>query len=304
MRSAFLGTPSAAVPALAALVDVSDAALVVTRPDRPAGRRSVPVAPPVKVAASQWGIPVAQPANRRELHAVLEEAAVDIAVVVAFGMLIPVPTLAITRFGFVNVHFSLLPRWRGAAPVERAILAGDTTTGVSLMHLDEGLDTGPVISVAETTIDPDDTGGSLTARLSHLGAELLAENLEPFAAGGLVPAPQMHAAATQAPRLEPIEGLLDPTEDAESLLRRIRAFHPRPGAYVVVEGRRLAVRRAWYTEPAPEQGVIAPDADGVPVLGTAAGGVALIQVRPEGRDDRPGKAWMNGRRGAPAHVDT
>jgi len=261
------------------------------------------VAPPVKVAASQWGLPVAQPESRRELHAILAAAEVDVAVVAAYGSLIPAPTLALTRYGFVNVHFSLLPRWRGAAPVERSILAGDAVTGVSLMLLDEGLDTGPVISVLETTIDADDTGGSLTARLAHLGAVLLAENLEPFAAGGLEPAPQMHSAATKAPRLEVVEGLIDIGEDADATVRRVRAFHPRPGAYLMVEGRRLAVRKALPVESGPEPGWITPGSDGTPVLGTAAGGVALLQVRPEGRNDLTGREWMNGRRGTPAHVD-
>jgi len=183
MRAAFLGTPASAVPSLAALADVADVVLVVTRPDRRRGRGARPTPPPVKTAALEWGFPVAQPEDAATLQRLLAPLSLDLALVVAFGMILPPEVLATTRLGFVNVHFSLLPRWRGAAPVARAILAGDEKTGVSLMLIDAGLDTGPVIAAVGTPIAPDETRGSLTARLAHLGALLVDERLPAYVAG-------------------------------------------------------------------------------------------------------------------------
>lgn len=302
MRAVFLGTPSAAVPSLAALVDVADVSLVVTRPDRPKGRNRRPAPSAVKLAALDWGFPLAQPVDGAELRDALSSRPFDIGVVVAYGVILDREALAATRVGFVNVHLSLLPRWRGAAPVERAILAGDPVTGVSLMKLDEGLDTGPIISVMETPIAEDETGGSLTSRLSHLGARLLAESLPDYVRGALHPAEQIGTGATYARRLEPSEGLLDPGEAAALLARRVRAFHPRPGTWVGVEGHRLAVTGAAIAEDSPPVGRIVA-IGGDPVLGTADGGLTLLTVRPEGRKPQSGRAWMNGRRGEPVDVD-
>ena len=158
MRAAFLGTPAVAIPSLAALIDVADIAVVVTRPDRAKGRSGKPTPPAVKTAAIEWGLPIEQPTSSTEIEDVLRRAEADIGVVAAYGRILTRTALETTPAGFVNVHFSLLPRWRGAAPVERAILAGDETTGVSLMQIDEGLDTGPVIAVVETPIAPHETG--------------------------------------------------------------------------------------------------------------------------------------------------
>lgn len=301
MRAIFLGTPSAAIPSLGYLAEVADVVGVITRPDRPRGRRRGPAAPPVKTAATEWGFPVDQPESRGELAAVLERAHADIGVVVAYGMLLDRRSLDATRVGFVNLHFSLLPRWRGAAPVERSIIAGDTTTGVSLMSIDEGLDTGPIIAIVETDIAEDDTGGILTARLSVLGAQLLANVLPAFVSGSLHPADQIDTAATQAPRLTPAEARLDPSLPAEVLARTVRALHPRPGAWLSVETSRLGVLRAGLVPAAPAAGRI-ERIEGVPVMGTADGGLALLEVVAEGRRPQPGAAWMNGRRGEPAQV--
>ncbi|HZJ48427.1 MAG TPA: methionyl-tRNA formyltransferase, partial [Acidimicrobiia bacterium] len=191
MRSVFLGTPSAAVPSLAALIDVTDVELVVTRPDRARGRSGKPAPPPVKVAAFEWGIPVSQPDGRSDLERVLREADADVGVVVAYGRILTAAALDSFPSGFVNVHFSLLPRWRGAAPVERAILSGDDATGVTLMQIDEGLDTGPVIAAIETPIGSDETGGSLSGRLSYLGALMIDDTIPDFLAGNLETAPQL-----------------------------------------------------------------------------------------------------------------
>lgn len=300
MRAAFLGTPSAAVPALAALLDVADVVLVVTQPDRARGRSGRPAPPPVKLAAQEWGLPIAQPADAASLEdAIRSVPDLDVGIVVAYGRILRTDVLTATRVGHVNVHFSLLPRWRGAAPVERALLAGDALTGVSLMHLDEGLDTGPIISVIETPIAEDETGGTLTARLSHLGANLLSDSLPSFMAGALQPAAQISAGATFAARLRPDEAHLDHERPAPVLERQVRAFNPRPGAWLTADGDRLKVLAATVVPLAPAAGSI-EGVDGTPVLGTSDGGLRLDVVQPAGKGVQPGSAWLNGRRGAPA----
>jgi methionyl-tRNA formyltransferase len=300
MRSVYLGTPAAAVPALAALLDVDDVALVVTQPDRARGRSSRPVPPPVKLAAQEWGLPIAQPADAAALDAAVRSVPdLDVGVVVAYGRILRPEVLAATRVGYVNIHFSLLPRWRGAAPVERSLLAGDEMTGVSLMHLDEGLDTGPIISVIETPIADDETGGTLTARLSHLGAVLLSDTLPGFMAGSLQPAAQISAGATYAARLRPEEAQLDHGKAATALERLVRAFNPRPSAWLTVDGDRLKVLASSVVSSGPAAGII-EGVDGHPVLGTADGGLRLDVVQPAGKGAQPGTAWLNGRRGAPA----
>ncbi len=206
-RVAFFGTPSAAVPSLAAISEVAEIALVVTQPDRPKGRSKQPVAPPVKVAANQWGMEVVQPGRPGELiDAMLE---VDVAVVVAYGQIIPDALLIAPRRGFVNLHFSLLPRWRGAAPVARAILAGDEHTGVSLMQLDSGLDTGPVFATWRTEINRSETTGTLTARLSGVGAALLASQLQNYVDGSIQLMDQVDEYATIAAKLKTQEARID-----------------------------------------------------------------------------------------------
>lgn len=302
MRAAFLGTPSAAIPPLAALLDVADVPLVVTQPDRAKGRSGKPTPGPVKLAALDWGLPVAQPASAAEMHDVIRDADLDLGLVVAYGRLLKPEVLVLPRAGFVNVHFSLLPRWRGAAPVERAILSGDAVTGVSLMHLDEGLDTGPIISVVETEITDDETGGTLTARLSFLGANLVSDILPPFLAGALHPADQISTGATYAARLHADEGRLTPGLPAIDLERMVRAFNPRPGAWLMVDGTRTKVLAAAIREDDVPQSKI-EDLGGAPVLGTASGALELVSVQPAGKRALTGRDWLNGRRGAPARVD-
>jgi len=302
MRAGFFGTPAVAVPALAGLLDVADVALVVTRPDRPRERSGRPSPPPIKTAAQEWGLPVAQPATGDELRTAVAQAELDVGVVVAYGRLLPPTVLESTRVGFVNIHFSLLPRWRGAAPVERAIQAGDPMTGVCLMLLDEGLDTGPLISVIETPISDDETGGTLTARLSHLGAVLLADTLPDFMTGALHPAPQISAGATNAGRITVDEARLDPDEPADGLERSVRAFNPRPGAWIMVDDDRVKIHAASTFAESPLPGVI-EGRDGFPILGTAEGGLRLDMIQPAGKRLQTGTAWLNGRRGRPAHLD-
>jgi methionyl-tRNA formyltransferase len=303
MRAAFFGTPGAAVASLAALAQVAEPVLVVTRPDAARGRSGTPQPPPVKSAALEWGFPVAQPATHAELLAVMTETAVDIAVVVAYGRILRPAALATVPLGFVNVHYSLLPRWRGAAPVERAILAGDERTGVTLIVLDEGMDTGPLLGVHETPIDDGETGGTLTARLAHMGAVLLADVLPEYVRGRIHPAPQMASGATHAAPLTTAEARILPDTPAAVAARMTRAFAPRPGAWAMIDGVRTKI---WEVAPAE---AILPDGDviilaGVPTLGLPDGALELRRLQPAGKRILSGAEWANGRHGAPAILTT
>ena len=295
MRAVFLGTPAAAVPALAALVQIADVAVVITQPDAPRGRSRRLASPPIKVAAVEWGIEVSQPTDDAQLLSTLRREEIDVGVVVAYGRILSRPTLDTTRFGFVNVHFSLLPRWRGAAPVERAILAGDDLTGVSLMVLEEGLDTGPVIAVTESPIDDDETGGMLTARLSYLGADLLSAALPEYLAGKRQPAAQIGAGASHARWLTTAEAVIDPMAGAQAIVRKVRAFNPRPGAWLRAGDTRLKVLQASGSDEVVQQGSIALLA-GEAVLGVPDGSVVLNRVQAEGRTSMSGDSWLRGLR--------
>ena len=303
MRGVFLGTPAAAVPALAATADIVDVELVVTQPDAARGRSGRPMPPPVKLAADEWGLPLAQPASHDELLKAVTAVDADIGVVVAYGRLLRPKVLAATRMGYVNVHFSLLPRWRGAAPVERAILEGDATTGVSLMQLDEGLDTGPVISVIETPIADDETGGSLTARLSYLGGAIIDDVLPGYLDGDRAPAPQMEGGASSAPRISVDEARVTAELEPERALRLIRAFRPRPGAWFAAGGERFKV---WSAATAADitaaPGTVIARGSRV-LLGLDDGVIELHEIQPPGKKLMTAAAWMNGRRGAPLELD-
>ena len=232
MRVAFAGTPEFAVPTLLALLrSPHELVGVLTQPDRPRGRGRHLSPSPVK-AALDPSVPLAQPAGLKspEERAELLAWRPDVLVVVAYGLILPRAVLDIPRLGCVNVHASLLPRWRGAAPVERALLAGDTTTGVTIMLMDAGLDTGPMLLQREVAIDPSDTGASLRARLAELGAPLLLEALEGLDAGTLSPRPQSAQGVTYARKLEKSEAPIDWTRPAAQIERRVRALQPWPVA--------------------------------------------------------------------------
>ncbi len=297
MHAVFLGTPAAAVGSLAALSDIIDISRVITQPDAPQGRSKRLAPPPVKVAAVEWGFSVSQPTTAKELTALITELQPTLGLVVAYGRLLKPDVLEIPFRGFVNVHFSLLPRWRGAAPVERAILTGDESTGVSLMSIDEGLDTGPVLARVETPIGPEETGGSLTARLAHLGAEMVDDVLPSFLHGELRGAPQIGSAATHAARLTKAEAQLHPELSVAAFLRAVRAYNPRPGAWLSVNGERVKVHTAGEGVVAAEPGLITPDADGRPNLGLADGSIALVSVQPPGKRIMCAEDWLRGIRG-------
>ena len=227
---------------------------VVTRPDRPAGRGLKPAAPPVKELAEARGVPVYQPANLREagVQEELRRLRPDALVVAAYGQVLPRAVLDIPRYGGVNVHASLLPRWRGAAPIQRALLAGDRETGVSIMQMDAGLDTGPVLLREAIPILADDTAGSLHDRLAELGGRLVVQALDALEAGRLKPVPQDAELATYAPKLEPKECSVNWQESALAVCRRVRALNPSPGASASLRGVKLKI---WRCTAAPGQGV-------------------------------------------------
>ena len=290
----FFGTPAASLPTLNKVAALTDLRLVVTRPDKPRGRSGRAEPSPVKEAATVLGTPLAQPSSRRDLEEVLARVApFDLGVVVAFGMILPPVALAVPDHGFVNLHFSLLPRWRGAAPVERAILAGDEETGVTLMVMDEGLDTGPVVATAATSISATETAGELTARLAHLGADLLARHVGALGRGRVAAAPQPPSGATYADRITTAEAELSATWSSKVLLRAVRAFSPRPGARFG-EG----ALKVWRAGPT----VLDQDTPGRLFLdgrrlclGTADRPIELIEVQAPGGKRMDGAAWARGR---------
>jgi methionyl-tRNA formyltransferase len=223
---------------------------------------------------------------------------VDVGVLVAFGMILEPEILAIPRRGFLNVHFSLLPRWRGPAPVPRAIGAGDRTTGVTIIEMDEGVDTGPILVSRSVEIGERETAGELAGRLSELGAELLRQVLVPYGEAAFEPVPQSEAGVTYAPRIEPSEARIALSDPAPRIERHVRAFNPRPGAYALVGSERLKI---WRVEVAGEDGLEAGELrvrDRRLLLGTGEGALELVEVQPAGKPRMPGAAWARGRRGA------
>ena len=302
-RALFMGTPAAAVPALSALAGVADIVAVITQPDAAKGRKGHKVAPPVKEAAGEWGILILQPDSAVALSDVVGATDFDIGVVVAYGRLLRPEVLAMGPFGFLNVHFSLLPRWRGAAPVERSLIAGDETTGVTVMHLDEGLDTGPVIAGREVDIYPEDTGGSLTARLAHIGADLLIDSLADYISGRRVPAPQMSGLATLAPRLTTAEARLHAALPVDHAERMIRGFNPRPGAWMIIDGERIKVFAATDSAAPVGPGALEFRGDR-PIVGFQGGSLELVSLQPAGHKLMSGAAWANGRRHAAGSLES
>ncbi len=298
-RSAFLGTPNTALPSLRALDEITELALVVTRPDRPRGRSGKPRPPPVKQEAIARGLPLAQPDSAAELREVLLAAGpLDVGVVVAFGMLLPPEVLEIPQLGFVNVHFSLLPRWRGAAPVVRAIQAGDTTTGVTLLQLDEGLDTGPILATRPAAIETTESAGELAARLARLGAACLRDELPAFLAGDTIPRPQPAEGISYAAKLAPEEARLRLERPAAELELAVRAFNPRPGAFAMMGGDRFKILRTQQVGvvEVPSRGELRLEGERL-LMGTGSGVLELIEVQPAGRRAMSGAAWARGRRG-------
>lgn len=296
MRTVLLGTSRAAVPPIDVLSDLSDLQAVITRPDRPRGRGRAPAPPDAKTKAVELGVPVRQPATTGELDETIADLDPDLAVLVSFGMIVPAATLSRPRLGMVNLHFSLLPRWRGAAPVERAILSGDDTTGVTLMQMEAGLDTGDVLAAWETSIGRSEDAGALSERLAIGGTEMLATHLGALASGELSALPQDASKVTWAPRLTTAEARLDFSQPAELVSRAVRAFCPRPGAHTTWRGERFKILRARPAPGRPAPGHL--EADGGTVrVGTGAGCLVLQTVQPAGRRAMDAGAWLRGVKG-------
>ncbi|AKF80026.1 methionyl-tRNA formyltransferase [Myxococcus fulvus 124B02] len=284
-RIVFMGTPDFAVSSLEACFDLGDVVAVVTQPDKPKGRGNTVTAPPVKELAVARGVPVFQPAKLRTPPFVeeLRRFSPDVCVVTAYGRILPKDILELPPKGCVNVHGSLLPRFRGAAPIQWSIAHGDTETGVSLMVMDEGLDTGPVLAMKSLPIGPEDTSATMYPKLAALGGEVLREFLPAYLSGALKPVPQPSEGVVLAPIIEKEEGKLDFTRPAIALERRLRAFTPWPGAFTSMGGKLVKVHRVKVAEGKGAPGtVLSAGAEGIEVA-CGEGSLVLLDIQLEGK---------------------
>ncbi len=307
-RALFFGTPDFAVPCLDALAAIADVVCVITQPDRPKGRGLELAPPPVKVRALALGVPVLQPVKVRtpEFAAQLRAFDAELAIVVAYGRILTRAVLDAPRRGCLNVHASLLPRWRGAAPIQWAVASGDAETGVCLMQMDEGLDTGPVLARRASPIGANETAGELAERLSQLGAQLLTEELPRYLGGALVAVPQEHAQMTLAPILEKTHGAIDWQKSAWQVHDLVRGMTPWPGAYTrLTAGTTLKVHATHVLADAgvaadadvrAEAGTVlhADRARGL-VIACGEGALALDAVQPEGKRRMTAADYLAGR---------
>ena len=283
MRLAFMGTPDFSVPVLRALIVAGHQILrVYTQPPRPAGRGKAPRPSPVQVAAEASGLEVATPASFRDPDVIAEFAALDLdaAVVVAYGQILPQAALDAPRLGCLNLHASLLPRWRGAAPIQRAIMAGDRETGVSVMQMEAGLDTGPVLTEARTPIGSEDTAATLHDRLAEIGAPLLVETLPALEAGTITPHPQPVEGVTYAAKITKDEARIDWSRPAAQVDAHIRGLSPFPGAWCEIDGQRIKVLLSRVEQSAGGVGTVLDDAL---LIGCAEQSVRLLRLQRAGR---------------------
>lgn len=298
LRVVFMGSPEFALPSLERLAEHYTVVGVVTQPDRPSGRGMVLTPPPIKCLADRLGIATIQPVKLREPSAweQLQAWAPDLIVVTAFGQILRQNVLSLPPHGCINVHASLLPRWRGAAPIQAAILNGDTTSGVTIMCMDAGVDTGPTLAQREEIIRPDDTTATLSARLADLGAQLLVETLPGYLSGQIQPQPQPETGITRAAMIQKEAGLLDFEQPAQALAWKVRAFTPWPGTFFPWQSGMLKVHRAHAV---PAQGGV-PGAhqvvQGYPALSCGEGWLVLDEVQPAGKKPMPGDVFLRGMR--------
>lgn len=291
MRICVAATPDVALPTLDALQrSTHEIVSVITRPDAPAGRgRSLRAS-----AVSDWAV-----ANKVELHkpVTMDEMATlvaqcDLVITIGFGLLLPESILSIPKFGFINLHFSLLPRWRGAAPVQRALEAGDTTTGVTVFQLDAGMDTGPIYTAIPFEISPTINTPELLSELSKLGVSAVLDTLSAIESG-VAPTPQVNVGATRASKLTSDEAEIDWNRDSVSIINKVRAFYPNPGAWTSFRGSKLKIDSIGFCEQDLKPGVLSISGKKV-LVGTGDGSVELILVKPSGKNSMPAQAWING----------
>lgn len=312
-RAIFFGTPAIAVPSLEALATIAEVALVITQPDKPVGRHSEPVPPAVKVRARALGLPVEQPTKVRtpDFAERLRALDVDVAVVIAYGRILPRAVLDAPRKGCLNLHASLLPRWRGAAPIQWSIVHGDHETGITLMQMDEGMDTGPMLAKRHVVIGPDETSGDLAERLGRLAAEVVRDAVPAALRGELVATPQHDADSTSAPVLEKADGKIDFVKTARAVHDHVRGMSPWPGAFThAPSGTQLKVHKtSVVTEsgtkpgeplqpsvaPIPGTVLLADPKRGVHVAAGVGGVVALLDVQGAGKKRVDGASFAAGR---------
>lgn len=299
LRVLFAGTPAVAVPSLDALMEAGfDVVGVLTRPDAPLGRKKVLTPSPVAARAQELGLPVIRAARvDDEAIAAIAALAPDVAAIVAYGALVPARALTVPQHGWINLHFSLLPAWRGAAPVQHAVINGDEVTGASTFLLETGLDTGPVYSTLTEAIRPEDTSGDLLERLSHSGAALLAQTLGAIGSGTAVAVAQ-DGPVTLAPKLSLEDGHLDWRQPAPAIRQRINGVTPEPGAWTTWDGARVkigaAAPRPEVTGLAPGQVRFTGGGSAAALVGTGTHALELLRVQPAGKKMMPGADWARG----------
>ena len=296
MRLVFAGTPAAAVPSLRALFDSDhEVVAVITRADAPAGRGKRLTPSPVKELAQEYGVPALTPARARDVIGELEALRPDCCPVVAYGKILPIEVLQVPRLGFVNLHFSLLPAYRGAAPVQHALLHGEDITGATTFLLDEGMDTGPVLGSMTETVRPWDTGGDLLARLAEGGAGLLVQTLDALEAGTLRAEPQQAEGISYAPKITVADARVDWSAPTATVDGQVRACTPAPGAWTTLDGVRVKLGPVRPADTAS----LKPGEVGDGLVGTGSGDVRLSTVQPAGRGPIDAAAWLRGARLAP-----
>lgn len=299
MKLVYMGTPQFAVAALRALAEAGHEIVgVVARTDKPAGRGKHLVAPPVKLAAQELGLPVFQPKRVRdaEFIAQLQTLNPEAIVVAAYGQILPKEILSSPKFGCINIHASLLPSYRGAAPINWAIIQGEQETGVTIMQMDEGMDTGAILLQERIVIGPQDTAGSLTEKLSLLGARIIVEALPLIASGKLIPVAQNSSQATMAPLLKKENGLIDWTISALEIHNRVRGFSPWPGAYSFLDGKLIKILATEAVDGQAEPGALSENGKGVLEAGTGKGLLRILNIQPEGKKPMTGAEFLRGHR--------
>ena len=296
MKIVFMGSPEFAIPSLESLFEKFDVVGVVTQPDKPAGRGKELKPPPIKDIALKFGINVIQPNRLRDqgVQEKLEDWMPDVIVVVAFGQILRQDVLDLPKFGCINVHGSLLPRWRGAAPIQTAILHGDTTTGITIMKMDAGVDTGPILSQKEIPIQNSDTAESLSNTLSELGASLLVNTLSDYLQGKVKPVSQPETGITYAPTLKKEDGSLDFSKKAIELDRQVKAFYPWPGTFMTIDEDRIKVISTSVVSDIDLSIGKRDIFKDFPIIGTSEGGLLLETVQPAGKKPMAGKIFLNG----------